>query len=273
MFNVWCSSANCQSTEDVRVAPSTGIDSDLEQSDHPGEFFPGDIEEQVDELPQVVVAVDIDDTLVQTVNVFKKWADSKNGGSLFSSWKEYQKESQDLNSQWRHGFLKSGRFENVPPVPGAKDGLKALHKAGFRLEALSSRPEAMRTMTETLLWRLFPRIFSDVRLTGGLEKKGEVCERHGIHVLVDDSLHQVEEAAQRGVLCVLFDFEGLYGSTKETPENVERFESWDDVSDWIIASNVEHESYQSSSGRVPVVEGRSKQLDGGTGLCSAIFLG
>jgi hypothetical protein len=132
----------------------------------------------------LVVAVDIDDTLVLTVSAFKIWVDSKNGGPLFSRWSQYQREMQLASSEWRELAMKAGLFDDLPPVPGAKKGLEVLANAGIRLEAMTSRPESMRDVTMALLDKHFPKIFSDVHLTGGREHKGDLCQRRGINVLL-----------------------------------------------------------------------------------------
>jgi phosphoglycolate phosphatase-like HAD superfamily hydrolase len=185
----------------------------------------------------LVVAVDIDDTLVLTVSAFKIWVDSKNGGPLFSRWSQYQREMQLASSEWRELAMKAGLFDDLPPVPGAKKGLEVLANAGIRLEAMTSRPESMRDVTMALLDKYFPKIFSDVHLTGGLEHKGDLCQRHGIHVLVDDSMEWLQGANERGVRCILFDFKGTYGSTKKPPMGIRRAESWEDVSRLIFPAH------------------------------------
>ena len=86
----------------------------------------------------------------------------------------------------------------LPPVPRAAEGLQALKNEGFRLEAMTSRPEAMRAVTEAALGRWFPNMFAEVHLVGNL-MKGIACKRNGVHVLVDDSILQLRDAIQFGV--------------------------------------------------------------------------
>jgi phosphoglycolate phosphatase-like HAD superfamily hydrolase len=220
--------------EKIMVPDSYSDSDECNEWDEADESTVGDFPQTV--LPQMVVAVDIDDTLLQTVNIFKKWVDSQNGGQLLPNWLAYQNELQQPSSQWSGAFVQSGLFEDLPPVPGAKNGLKTLQDAGFRLEAMTARPESMRDVTMMSLDALFPDMFSRVDFTGppGPGLKGALCKRNGVHVLVDDSIPQLEDASQHGVGCILFDFQGSYGTSRNPSLGVTRLTSWKDISQWII---------------------------------------
>eukprot|EP00746_Dinoflagellata_sp_MGD_P069093 gnl/MRDRNA2_/MRDRNA2_28337_c0_seq1.p1 gnl/MRDRNA2_/MRDRNA2_28337_c0~~gnl/MRDRNA2_/MRDRNA2_28337_c0_seq1.p1 ORF type:complete len:278 (-),score=48.85 gnl/MRDRNA2_/MRDRNA2_28337_c0_seq1:384-1217(-) len=183
----------------------------------------------------VVVAVDVDDTLVHLVDTFREWFDALNGRPMFSDRLTYHKEIQNPHSLARRNFMEHSQFEKLPPVPGAVDGLKALRKAGCRLEAMTSRPESMRSVTEAMLDMWFPNMFAEVHMVGEI-LKGIVCKRNGVHVLVDDSILQLQDAIRFGIVCLLFDFEGTYNSTRgqPLPFGMVKLLSWDEVSQWII---------------------------------------
>lgn len=194
----------------------------------------------ISDSERMVVAVDVDDTLLQTVNVFKDWVDSENEGPVFDDWLDYRHAlATNLDSPWRTAALESGVLDDLPPFPGAAKGLRALRNAGFRLEVVTSRPESMRDFTKASLDKHFPNMFDDVHLTGspGPVLKGAVCKHNSACVLVDDSMHQLQDAVQYGVGGVLFDFQGTSGSVQKPPFGVIRLESWEDVSKWIITNH------------------------------------
>merc|ERR1711988_1395667 len=108
---------------------------------------------------------------------------------MFSTLAEYRKESSRITSAWSRAFVESGLLANLPPIPGAQEGIKALKNAGFRLETVTSRPEIMRELTEASLGIYFPDMFHNMHFTGppGPVLKGAVCKELGVRVLIDDS--------------------------------------------------------------------------------------
>eukprot|EP00746_Dinoflagellata_sp_MGD_P148242 gnl/MRDRNA2_/MRDRNA2_80490_c0_seq1.p1 gnl/MRDRNA2_/MRDRNA2_80490_c0~~gnl/MRDRNA2_/MRDRNA2_80490_c0_seq1.p1 ORF type:complete len:280 (+),score=39.29 gnl/MRDRNA2_/MRDRNA2_80490_c0_seq1:75-842(+) len=196
-----------------------------------------DNEEWMD--PAVTVGVDIDDTLIQTVNTFRTWSDSENGRPLCSTWSEYQRVLGDTSNPWRQAFVQSGLMKEVPLVPGARKGLSMLKAAGFRLEAVTARPKSMSGETMELLDHLFPGMLSRVHFTGDAllgspGSKGTTCRCNGIRVLIDDGLQHLEDSIRYGVLGILFDHKGMYGLSQHTPSGITRFESWEQISQWLI---------------------------------------
>eukprot|EP00746_Dinoflagellata_sp_MGD_P148243 gnl/MRDRNA2_/MRDRNA2_80490_c0_seq2.p1 gnl/MRDRNA2_/MRDRNA2_80490_c0~~gnl/MRDRNA2_/MRDRNA2_80490_c0_seq2.p1 ORF type:complete len:241 (+),score=31.09 gnl/MRDRNA2_/MRDRNA2_80490_c0_seq2:66-788(+) len=185
---------------------------------------------------EITVGVDIDDTIVQTVNDFRDWLDAENGGPLWFTWLEYRNEMQNQFSHWRQRFMQSGLVDEVLPVPGARKGLRNLKVAGFRLEVVTARTESMVDATMALIDDLFPDTFSNLHFCGGPPKvtKGATCKRHGINVLIDDALENLEDAAQHDVRVILFNHEGTYGEPEDAPCHVTQLKSWEDISECLI---------------------------------------
>ncbi len=59
------------------------------------------------------------------------------------------------------GFFESPFFHNLPVIPDAADGLRAL-KSAFRLVVVTSRQTAIEAETRAWLLRHYPDTFDDV---------------------------------------------------------------------------------------------------------------
>jgi hypothetical protein len=181
---------------------------------------------------QVVVALDMDDTLCSMVADFAQWCYS--GGNPHASKEMIIREIFDADSSLRAGFLESKPFANLREVPGASQALRRLQAAGIRLEVVTSRSEDLRAVTERTLQRRFPGMIQDIHFTNGTPK-GLTCQRIGAAVLVDDMPANVVDAVSSGIPAVLFDLDGQYSWSKEPHAYSHvRLQSWNAVADWIL---------------------------------------
>jgi len=133
--------------------------------------------------------------------------------------------------------VRSGGLDLLDEVPGAVAGLARLRSAGLRLEAVTTRPAALRASTERMLKRLLPAdtLAAVHHVLPG--EKGVVCNRLGATILIDDQFPNVKDAAASGVSALLFDLEGKYWWNKTCgalPAGVTRVRSWNAVVDSIL---------------------------------------
>lgn len=189
----------------------------------------------------IVIAIDIDDTLVHLVDTFQQWCKLRdNNGELPEDWcvdpfrEQYYAELSAPVSLRRTTFMNSPMFRNLPPISGASDALQVLRAAGFRLEVVTARNSMLRATTEEMMNNLFPGIFSGMHYSDNT-LKGSLCKSTGAKVLVDDSICQLADAVKHGLIGILFDYEGRYTWTqgKELPPGVTRLKSWGEVAQWI----------------------------------------
>mmetsp|Transcript_2363 Transcript_2363/g.6827 ORF Transcript_2363/g.6827 Transcript_2363/m.6827 type:complete len:552 (-) Transcript_2363:38-1693(-) len=187
---------------------------------------------------QTVVALDIDEVLVRYFDGFLKFMARENPegtrdiDTLFA-------EAHSPISKWRLQFAMSGGLDNLEPVPGAATALQRLREAGIRLEAVTSRPPAMRECTEAMLLRLFPAgTFSAAHFVSSGEK-GRKCNEIRACAIVDDQLPNILDTSSCGVFAVLFDYAGSYPWLKEVgpgdlPTGAVKLESWERTCDVLL---------------------------------------
>lgn len=180
------------------------------------------------------IAVDLDDTLVDTSTCFQEWCESKLKSNLGSK-EAYLTELMNIKGHMRNAFIASPAFDDLIALPRAIPALKTLKQNGYELVIVTSRQEALRHRTQTLVSRLFPGIFSAMYFTE-FGKKGQICHSLGVELLIDDSLDQIFDALDHGVNGAVFDLNGTYtwNHCKELPPGAERMNSWDAVTNWVL---------------------------------------
>lgn len=191
----------------------------------------------------IVIAIDVDEVLCSYVECFRLYLQRQCPGTHLDPATVFN-EAHDPNSELRMQFAMEGGLENLDPVPGAAQALARLRAAGFQLEALTSRPPIMRSSTEELLIRHFPPGTFAAAHFAAPGEKGRECNRIGARALVDDQLPNLIDAAECGVLCVLFDFGGSYQwghcSPEELPTGCVRLQTWGAVADFLISALPQH---------------------------------
>lgn len=186
-----------------------------------------------------VVAVDIDEVVCRYVDGFRSYL-RRTGHDLANADAQHEtlfREAYDPQSVLRAAFISSGGLDTLDVVPGATAALAKLRALGLRLEAVTTRPAALRTSTERLLKRLLPEdTFAAVHHVDSGEK-GAVCNQLGATTLIDDQLSNIYDAAASGVSALLFDYEGEYWWTHTDaalPPGVDRVRSWSAVVDRVL---------------------------------------
>lgn len=185
---------------------------------------------------QLVVALDVDEVLVQYVDGFRKFMQRERPNGPLDSDSIFH-EAHNPSSPWRLQFALTGGIDNLEAVPGAAAALRRLRRAGVRLEAVTSRPPIMRESTEALLNKIFPPdTFADAHFVGPGEK-GHTCNAIGARALVDDQMPNCVDACACGVICVLFDFCGSYpwsAGITDLPVRCKRIETWAETCNFLL---------------------------------------
>jgi len=180
---------------------------------------------------QIVVALDLDDTLCSMVADFVQWCEKVGNG--YASKDEIIFYANEIGGALRAGFLQSNSFADLREVPGASQALRRLQAAGIRLEVVTARSPDLRAITERTLQRRFPGMIQDIHFTHGAPK-GLICQRIGAAVLVDDMPANVADAVSSGIPAVLFDLDGQYPWSKGNGLSAVRLQSWNVTADWIL---------------------------------------
>lgn len=202
---------------------------------NPGSISLGDFHRQQQGKVPSLIALDIDDCLLDLTGGFRRFFREQFPHVPLPSDQELQYLSGDVTSSLRQAFVKSPIFHDLPVVSGAVEAVYQLHAGGYRLEAVTARPESLGSITQAVLDRKFPGLISKIHYTAG-QYKGDLCQRLGAWLIVDDSIAQVRDAVAHGLSAILFG--PLNGSSIGTlPPNVVHLQRWQDAVDWINKSS------------------------------------
>lgn len=183
------------------------------------------------------IAFDLDDVLLDVTNCFLKWYNQKTGSSFaYEDIKVYYYSealgfSKEEETKLIHGFLQEGSLYEQTADPQAKETLARLSR-DHQLYILTSRYTAFE---KGKIWveREFGDIFKSIifkNRKGSLDDKNppkwRVAQEQGIQVLVDDALHHLVSAAEKGLGAIVMD---KPWNRKETPPGVLRAHNWEEI--------------------------------------------
>lgn len=192
---------------------------------------------------RLTIAVDIDDVLARQVEGLVAFSNQRWGTALTVD--DYD---EDWGVMWgvnlEERTRRAAEFHNLPIsrsygcVEGAYEVLQRLSRQ-HHLIIVTSRRLQMKADTFEWLDDHFPGIFSrdDIHFTGiwdnatehsAAKTKGELIEKIGADVLIDDQLKHCLAVAETGRCALLF---GVYNWNRQTvlPAGVERVVDWVEV--------------------------------------------
>ncbi|KAK4529878.1 hypothetical protein CCYA_CCYA02G0735 [Cyanidiococcus yangmingshanensis] len=212
---------------------------------------------------RLCIAVDVDEVLAFFVPALCDFHNERYGTKLtatdFQSYRFAEvwggTDSEAIHKV--HEFFRTPAFQELVPVPGAKQVLQS-RLDRFRFVVVTSRQLVIERETRAWLDRNFGGIFEQVYFgnqwtlnhshTGtsgtGLQKsqpfggqgrrrrKADICRACGAMMLIDDLPHNLQDCQQTGLFGVLFDFQGQYGWSKSSSMNsddVTVVHSWEQV--------------------------------------------
>lgn len=188
----------------------------------------------------MVIAVDIDEVLADTVGAFIEFSNRRFATKLSVNdfihwnWVDCLRLPQKAVAQRVDEFVTSSYYDNIKPVPGSIEMTKQLSKS-HELLAVTSRFGNCVNKTEPWLFRHFPGIFRDVHFahnpmpgvtSHGIRSKAQICNEIGSSVLIDDSLSFVKECVGSGVRVILLD---RPWNKQPVTDGVYRVASWDKI--------------------------------------------
>lgn len=89
-------------------------------------------------------------------------------------------------------------FGNITPRSDAMEVIPRLSKA-YDLHLITARSDEVLTVTERMLEGYFTGCFVGIDHVGPDSSKGDVCERIGASVMIDDNIAHLEAAMRHGV--------------------------------------------------------------------------
>ncbi len=184
------------------------------------------------------VGIDLDDVVFnfcaglcayhnKTYGTNRRRRDNKNYivGEMFACGEaEGHKRVYDYYHSPEHGRLRL--------LCGALQGLKTLAEKRVPI-AITARPKAVQHITEQLIARRCPGIFTEFHFLGhhhtsapSKKSKGDICLEHDVEFMVEDALHNAESVGKNGIRVFLFDTPWNQGAL---PLNTTRVFGWKDL--------------------------------------------
>ena len=166
------------------------------------------------EQKKLLIGVDKDDVLVDFNTRLAEYHNTHYGSNY---------RIEDLTSYYLHetwqctqevalervvSFYNSVHFDDLEPVPDAKEVLRRLKKKA-NLLVITARPDYTSQVTTRSLEKYYPGLFDGVIFTGtftgdGPKKtKADVCEELGVDVMIDDHYDNLTGCADRGIKSIL----------------------------------------------------------------------
>lgn len=186
------------------------------------------------------IAIDIDDTIAETLEAFRKKANEHSGTSLAAEdytieadyWGYYeqvwaQHGMMDLVSTAKVYEDLHTNQSDVPLLPGAEFAVSELMKK-YKIVLITARdPKWERATRDWLKGQFGVRApepyFNQAHRDSGSKTKGQICKDIGAKWLIDDNVEHCLSAVQEEVVPILF---GSYGWQYRAPESLARCKDW-----------------------------------------------
>lgn len=156
--------------------------------------------------PLKTIALDLDDTLVDTMTVLLDWIEETRGYRVdHSRLADYQlgddlKQTMDIFN----AFHAADADQKIAAAAGAVEGCRSFLDAGFQLVVVTARKPEMAEKTDALITRLFPGVFKDIHSVGHQPDKTVLLRSINASLLIDDNFRQIRRAFKAGVPTMLF---------------------------------------------------------------------
>ena len=159
-------------------------------------------------MKRLVIAVDCDDVLLPSLGTAVGLYNQKYGTSLALKdvynphAAEWGVDPNEIN-QRIHEIVLSDEYSQIVPFSDAIEVCQKLSQQAHELHLVTARSSALSSVTEHMLENYFKGIFSAIEHVGIDGNKGEVCQRIGADVLIDDNEHHLIAAFEKGVINLL----------------------------------------------------------------------
>lgn len=158
-----------------------------------------------------ILAVDLDDVLSQTNLTICKWHNDNYGTPDEMNFSNFYYYYYWKNPFWgspsvTHGkvreFYQTNWIEQVPPVPGAKEGVAALRQMGYRLVVVTARNKEVEHASWKWVNRHFGDVFECIICTGQFANAQKAVLDGTYKDLVANKGHAVATKLSKAQICV-----------------------------------------------------------------------
>jgi phosphoglycolate phosphatase-like HAD superfamily hydrolase len=152
------------------------------------------------------IALDLDDTLVDTVAVLLDWIEARHGYRINDERRVGYQLGADHSQTTAivNAFHADQADKKICALDGAVEACRRLGDSGFELVIVTSRKPDISAQTIDLVDRLFPNTFTEIHTVGGQPNKSATLRAIGAALLIDDNFRHIHRAAAAGVPTILF---------------------------------------------------------------------
>jgi uncharacterized HAD superfamily protein len=164
-----------------------------------------------------LIALDVDEVLADFLAKLLEYHNQEYGSRLrredfytYDWWHVWGGSSEEAFRKF-YQFMLTPLAEAVEPMPGAIEGVRALKRAGHRLEVITGRPKQLSYLTQEWLDRWFGKLIDGFHSTDmhifnhGHDSKGTLCRDLRADLLIDDMYKYGEECLDFSVPFLLYD--------------------------------------------------------------------
>jgi|GEM_PF-306222 len=192
---------------------------------------------------RLTIAVDIDDVLFPFVGGIAEFHNQRHGTKLTAD----NFNTYNFVDVWGGSFEDSMKLIDdflamdhslLQPIEGSIKAINRL-KNHFRVVSITARNGIFEPNTVKWLSTHFPGLLDGAYFAGNrhdgrpYRSKGEICREVGVHILIDDSPHNLLSAAEYGVDGVLFGNKAWSVMDGLPPTSIKHCVDWDEVEDYI----------------------------------------
>lgn len=193
-------------------------------------------------MKQLVIAVDCDDVIVETMPLVIQHYNQTYGTNLTLA-DAYTKDPTVWGVEryedvvGRVNAYMEEHAESLKPMQYAIDALVELSQR-HELHLITGRADLLQEATEKWIEQHLPGLFTGIQLTNyvvsddqahTLRSKLEICQQIKADILIDDHLHHAAQVAGGGITVLLFGAYPWNASDIILPSNVIRVKDWHDV--------------------------------------------
>lgn len=170
------------------------------------------------------IGIDIDNTIVDTrksVFKYKRKSKFKHNKGYYLNWKK--EEQEEFLDQYVEDIQMHAEVKKY-----AKEAIDQLKDMGHEIIIITYRDNLLsnKTKKNTMQYLKEHHIYYDEIIFGAFNK-GEICKKKKIDLLVDDSLENIESAAQAGTSVIVYPM--FYNKSTKYP----RVKNWKEVEKYI----------------------------------------
>lgn len=189
-------------------------------------------------MTKIKIAIDLDDTLVPTVELLVKEMFKDKSFPAFNGYqsiKDFSYEEEISLYQYIRATLNKQDIADFKPIVDSVSVINNL-STNFELFIITARSTDVEKHTTAWIEHHYPNIFKEIIFSKYIvegtfvKTKGEICKELGISLIVDDNLEYIIDCDKHGIKTILFDCEGNYAWSKgEISKNTVVAKTWKEV--------------------------------------------